>query len=189
MGPPSLQVLETCVPTCHPHISHYPEDQETPPYPAKESRNWEQVAALPESLLSLLPQDLADPATYRSDDSGHTNRLLEDQGPLFLCGGTDNVSINTAGFLWKPLQEKGRIQNFSLWFLQRLSLNSIRKGHRHDLPITKAWLCFEILWGREHSRNNSPYKTLVEIIVYSHISEALLSVQNSSVGQHVCISF
>ena len=91
--------------------------------------------------FSLLPQDLADPATYRGDDGSHAEGLLEDKSPPFFCRGGDDVSVNTAGFLWKPLQEVGRIENFSLCLLQWLSLNSIRRGHTHYLLITRARFC------------------------------------------------
>ena len=49
--------------------------------------------------FSLLPQDLADPATYRGDDGSHAEGLLEDKSPPFFCRGGDDVSVNMAGFL------------------------------------------------------------------------------------------
>lgn len=73
---------------------------------------------------------LADPATYRGDDGGHTERLLEHQDPPLLRGGADDVSVDAAGFLREPLQEQGGVQDLSLGLLQRLSLNSIGEGHR-----------------------------------------------------------
>lgn len=79
---------------------------------------------------------LADPATYRGDDGGHTERLLEHQDPPLLRGGADDVSVDAAGFLRKPLQEQGGVQDFSLCLLQRLSLNSIGKGHCDHLPVS-----------------------------------------------------
>lgn len=43
--------------------------------------------------------DCAGFATYRCDDCGHTNGLLEDQRPFILGRGVNDVSINTTGFL------------------------------------------------------------------------------------------
>lgn len=43
--------------------------------------------------------DCAGLATYRCDDCGHTNGLLEDQPPFILGRGIDDVSINTTSFL------------------------------------------------------------------------------------------
>ena len=113
---------------CHPKagLPHYCTRKHTS-VSCKGTRNQDQAAAPQGRATSpLSPAD--PPAAYRGDDRGHAERLLERQGPLLLGGGADDVAVHAAGFLRKPLQEVGGIQNFSLCLLQRLSLNSGRKG-------------------------------------------------------------
>lgn len=81
------------------------------------------------STVHLIPQ--ADAPTYRGDDGGHSDRLLEHQGPLLPGGGADDVPVDAARFLRKPLQELGGVQNLPLRLLQRLPLNPGRKGPHH----------------------------------------------------------
>lgn len=39
------------------------------------------------------------PSSYRGDDCGHPEGLLEDQGPPVSRGGVDDVSVDATGFL------------------------------------------------------------------------------------------
>lgn len=64
--------------------------------------------------------------SYRGDDCRHPNGLLEDQRPPVSCGGADDVSVDAAGFLREPLQEKGGIDHLPLRLLQWLPLDQKR---------------------------------------------------------------
>lgn len=100
-----IPVLQALGNTGHHHTSHYHRHQETRlrlqqwHQEAKHRRQRSQDEHSCSSPIHPPPPDLADPATYRGDDGGHPEGLLEDESPPFFCWSGDNVSVNTAGFL------------------------------------------------------------------------------------------